>query len=315
MEELAGSGSHGEWESVSTVWSLIGEYQKLINETLTGNVTRLNGITKKIERSITIPPQSEATGWWLEFFANLGSIVSYYSFGVPDEVVQKLSGTLSGMAFIAGQTLHGSEGLPAFEGFSINAGKFSEEFVKRYELLSSQLGRVGEILVSDRGKLAAVADNPIYAMNEEAVAAAKEGLAASGSQWGYSALLPMVYEAIGLEKGEQQNNPLPTEASKYSCEFFEHGGGSGAYNPFKSAIAGGQVTTKLPQPTLGLLVGAGSELPIQGDPESRPPTPSEELMEELWKSKVEGGLGLYKPWFFHSTFDYPSSSTKTVLCR
>jgi hypothetical protein len=315
VKELAGKGSHGEFESVSTVWALIDEYKSMLNETSAGNLLQLKVVTEKVERSIAPPPRSEAEGWWLELLGNVTAIVSYYDFGIKDNVVERATGTLSGLLFVAGQTLYGNEGLPAFENFSIEASKVAEQFGKRYESASSQLGRIGEILVSDPGKLAAVASNPEYAVNEEAVASAKEALTAGASEWAYEALLPLAYEAIGLRKGELQNDPLPTEASKYTCEFAEADGGSGGYEPFAKAPASANIVTKLPQPTLGVLVGLGSNLPVQGDPEEKPRSPSEELMKALWEPRTEGGLALYKPWFFHTTFDYPSAATKTVLCR
>jgi hypothetical protein len=315
VEELAGQGTHGEFESVNTLWALIGEYKNMLTETSSGNLLRLKVVTEKVERSIAPPPQSEAAGWWLELLGNITSIVSYYDFGIEGDVVERSTGTLSGLLFIAGQTLYGKEGLPAFENFNIEASKVAEAFAKRYEAASGQLGRIGEILVSDPAKLAAVTENPEYAINEEAIGKTKEALTAGASEWAYQSLLPIVYEAIGLEEGEKQNNPLPTEANKYSCEWGEPDDASGKYKPFGTAPASADVTTKLPQPTLGVLVGIGSKLPVQGDAEQTPRTPTEELMEALWKPQQEGGLALYKPWFFHAAFEYPSAATKTVLCR
>ncbi len=67
--------------------------------------------------------------------------------------------------------------------------------------------------------------------------------------------------------------------------------------------------------SIGVLVIKGSKLPSnEFSGERFPRTPTQKLMEPLFKSAAEGGIGLYKPWFFRDAFDYPSKGTRTVSC-
>lgn len=313
--ELTGSAGLGEFDAVQSVWSLVTTLQGAIGASQVSGEVNLKKIALEVEEAIKPPAKSEAAGWWLEFLANLASIASYFDFGVEEEVVQKTTGAISGALFIAAQWQTGPEGSPLFERFKLDADDVAVEMAQNYRAASNGIGRVGEVIVSDYGKLMAVAQNPDFALNSKAVEASTETLESGARQWGYGALLPVAYEAISLQQGELQNNPLPQKASEYTCEFFEVDGGSGAYNPFESAPEAAQYRPEQPTTTLGLLVVNGSELPIQGDPEQHPRSPTAKLIEPLFAAPERNGLGLYRPWFWRSAFDYPSSKTESVACR
>ena len=316
VEELAPAEGFGEFEAVQTVWSLVTTLQGAIGATAVNGEVNLKKIALEVEESLKPPAKSEATGWWLEFLANIASIASYYDFGLEDEVVQKTTGAISGALFIAAQWQAGPEGSPLFERWRLSADEVAVQMAKNYRAASNGIGRVGELIVSDYGKLKAVAQDPNLALNAKAVAATAEPLESGAKQWSYGALLPVAYEAVSLQKGEQQNNPLPKNAAEYTCESYEAGTQSSSiYNPFHSASAAAQYRTELPSPTLGVLVINGSQLPIQGDPEENPRSPTAKLMEPLFAAPEKGGLGLYVPWFWRTAFGYGSSQTKSVLCR
>jgi hypothetical protein len=315
VEELAPAEGFGEFEAVQTVWSLVTTLQGAIGASAVTGEVNLKKIALEVEEALKPPAKSEAAGWWLEFLANIAAIASYYDFGLEDEVVQKTTGAISGVLFIAAQWQAGPEGSPVFEHWKLSADEVAVQMAKNYRAASNGIGRVGELIVSDYGKLKAVARDPNLALNAKAVATTAETLESGAKQWSYGALLPVAYEAVSLRQGEQQNNPLPKNASEYSCEFYEAGGGSGAYHPFGSAPEAAQYRTELPAPTLGVLVVNGSELPVQGDPEEHPRSPTAKLIEPLFAAPEKGGLGLYTPWFWRTAFGYGSSQTKSVLCR
>lgn len=309
---LAAPG-YNEFNAVSTVWALIGVLQRAFGTGSAEGQVDLGKIATEVQQAIAPPEQGEATGWWLELLANLAAIASYYDFGIEDEVAQKITGTLSGALFITGQNLYDREGDPLAEEFKLDAKDVAVTLSERYTAASSALGRVGELLVSDAGKLRAASQDPALGISSEGVEELVGLLRTGGKQWSYGALLPIAYEAVGLQRGELLNNPLPASANQYECEFFEVGGGSGGYFPFK-APAAAQLRTEAPATALGVLVLRGSELPSNGNPEQHPRSPTKSLLEPLFKSPEAKGLGLYAPWFWRSAFAYPSAATKSVRC-
>ncbi len=303
-----------EFADVQGVWNLVTTLQGAFGIGSGSALVNLKQIALEIEESTAPPAHSEVAGWWLELGANLLSIASYYSFGVEEEIVQKTTGTISGALFIAAQLIFGPQGAPAAETFKLQTADFATELSETYLHASQGLGLIGEILVSDYGKLSAVAQSGLLGINEKKLGKLEGVLGPGSRSWSYQKLLPSAYEAISLQAGESYNRPLPETASEYECSY--EVGGSGVekeYKPFPKAPKHAQLRSKSPADALGLIVLGGSELPgksFKAEPQMAP----EKLLEPIFKPESEGGLGLYAPWFWRSAFGYPSSKLKTVNC-
>ncbi len=305
-----------EFGDVQSVWKMVGILQGAFGTSSVTADVNLEEIGLAIEKDLRVPEKSEVAGWWLEMAANIASIISYYDFGVPDEVVQKTSGTLSGGLFIAAQLTIGPQGAPEAEEFDIVAKEFAGQLAERYLRASSGLGYIGELLVSDHGKLAAVSASGLLGIDAARVSELEQQLGPGSKAWSYERLMPSAFEAVGLEAQEPANSPLPSNANEYRCtvvaETVEEN-----YKPF-NASAEAQMHTTEPNESLGVLVVKGSTLPGGGSgAEEHPVSPKAELLEPIFKSPTElkGALGLKAPWFWRTAFDYPSAANRTVKCR
>lgn len=304
----------GEFEDVQKTWSLVTTLQSAFGPSSTSALVNLKKIALEIEEATAPPAKSEVAGWWLELTANLLSIASYYSFDVPKEVVQKTTGTLSGALFITAQLIFGPQGAPAAETFKIETADFAHRLSETYLDASVGLDRVGEIVVTDYGKLTAAKEAGLFGINGEVVEKLAGVLGPGSRGWSYQKLLPAAYEAVSLEGGPVYNNPLPETAGEYNCTYYAgQKGAEGEYKPFAKAPKLAQLRTKSPAGALGVLVIAGEPLPGSSAKEE-PRMATKKLLEPVFKAETEGGLGLHAPWFWRSAFDYPSKQSSTVNC-
>ena len=308
--------AENEFDTVQSVWNLVTTLQGAFGATGVNAEVNLNKIATEIEQAIAPPKNAEADSWWLELVANVASIVSYYDFGFSDddEFIEKTSGTLSGALFIAAQSLYSDEGSPIGEEFQLDAEEVAVELSKRYLAASNGLGRIGELLVSDYGKLSAIDKSGLLGINSEGVEEITSVLGPGSRQWTYQALLPITYEAVSLQPGTH-NSPLPAKATEFECDYVESGPNGpirGVYAPFHTA-AQAELFSPAPTRSLGVLVKVGSTLP-HGEEQEEPRSPPASLLEPLFKSESKGGLGLYAPWFWSSTFEYPAGKIKTARC-
>lgn len=303
-----------EFGNVQSVWNLIKLLKEVFGTSTVSATVNLKQIALEIEKDVAPPPKSEAVGWWLELAANLASTASYYDFGVPDEVVEKTTGTLSGALFIAAQLIFGPQGAPEAEEFGLQAADFATELSEKYLSASGGLGFIGELLVSDHGKLTAVSKAGLLGISSETLNELATELGPGSRAWSYEQLMPLQFEAIGLEAAGE-NKPLPATANSYVCRVNVGKGLEEKYKPF-DAEPEAELRATAPGESLGLLVLKGSELPSSGV-EEHPRSPKGELLEHIFKTpkELKGALGLKPPWFWRSVFDYPTKSTQTVKCE
>ncbi len=307
-----------EFGTVQSVWTLVRNLQEAFGATGTSAEVNLKTIALEIEEAVAPPGKSEAAGWWLELLANIASTASYYSFGVDGEIVQKASGTLSGALFIAAQMIFGPQGAPEAEKFKLETDEFAVKLAERYLAASNGLGLIGELLVSDHGRLTAVSESGLLGISKKTMAKLKNVLGPGSRSWSYQQLLPTSFEAISLQANpldpEEVNKPLPTDANEFVCFTPIRKGLDESFKPFH-APGNAQLRTNGPTEALGVLVIRGSPLP-GGGVKAEPRSPKEGLLEPLFKSEAEiaGGLGLHAPWFWRSAFDYPSAATQNVQC-
>lgn len=300
-----------ELRTVQSVWKLVSFMQKAFGVSGAPGQVKLNQIATEIEKAITPPPKSEAVGWWLELFGNFGSVGSYFKWGLEDEDFQKALGVIQGLMFESAGSIYGSEGEPLYEGWELKADDVAVELAKRNLEASIGIGYVGEILVSDYGKLQAMRNSGLLGISAKGFGKTIEGLEVGAEQWSYQNLLPIAYEAVDLTVGGI-NSPMRPSASEFECEW-EAGKSEGFWRPFAKAPKQAELRSTEPTETLGLLVKVGSKLPQDSPDEVTPVSPTEKLMKPIVEPGSEG-LPYYGPWFWRQTFNYPSAKTKKVFC-
>jgi hypothetical protein len=307
----------GEFRKVQDVWTLTGLLKESFNAGTTSAQARLKQIALEIEEAIKPPPHSETAGWWLELVANVASIVSYYNFGIEGEIVQKATGTLSGGLFIAAQMIFGPEGTPTAEEFKLKSDEIAVQLAETYLASIKGLDLTAELLVSDYGKLTAASEQGLLGISTKDLGKMETMIGPGSQQWSWENLLPVAYEAVALEKGETNNNPLPANASEFVCGYYEGGAPTPeTYKPFPKAPKEAQLHSSGPSPALGVLVLKGSKLPEHDGKKVSPRTPPEGLLKRLFEPVTENekttGMGLEAPWFWRTTFGYPGKETRVV---
>lgn len=300
-----------EFESVQSVWTFVRRTQGFFGVAGSGGAVDLETVAHRIEKAIKPPPRSEAAGWWMELFGNLSSVGSYFSFGIEGEIIQKVLGIFQGTMFESAASIYGKEGDPLLEEFEVKSEDLAAEFAHRYTDASAGVGFVGELLVSDAGKLRAVQASGMLGFKEKGFKESIVGVEKGTELWTYQSLLPVAYEAISLEQGGL-NEPLPAVTGEYECA--AHDGRTSFYRPFKKVTPAAEYRLLEPSPSLGLLVLAGSRLPSESVDPVYPKTPAKALLEPLVEPATGKGLAYFAPWFWRNAYDYPSAKTKTLAC-
>ncbi len=307
VKELAGTENditECEFEYVRKIWALVKVLKLTLTESKSEAFVNLQAIAEEVETAIKPPPASEASGWWVELLANVMSVAP-----IEDEDIAEATGLLAGALYIAGQFIHGEEGASLFEGFKFKSTEVAQRLAGNYTTASAELGRLGNLLVTDAAKLKAVAGSKEFGTNETTLAEASQTITAGARKWSYETLLPVAYEAIGLLEGEPAEEGHLTNANGWACS----AGFEETYHPFREAATSAQLVTQRPQTTVGVLVEVGSKLPERGGAVERPVTPPESLMKPLFETG-KGGYGYIEPWFWRSAFDYPNG-IKPISCK
>jgi hypothetical protein len=298
-----------EFRAVAAVWSLVETLQTPFGAAGVNAQLDLKGLATEIEQALAAKPKNEAAGFWLNFAGTLAGIGAYFA----GPSIQAAVGTLSGALMISGQFQYGPEGSPLLGRFQLAANDVAKSLASNYADASQGIGRLADLIVSDHGKLMAVADDPEIGINTPTLEALKSELELGSRQWIYETLLPAAYEAFELDRGEVMNNPLPTNAAEFECEWSEEDA-AGGYHPFEGVPAQAQYAPQAPSPRLGVLVAAGSEPPGYGS-EVYPKPPPASLLEPIFKPQSQGGANVPQPWFWRAAFGYPSSSKPGIRCH
>jgi hypothetical protein len=309
VEELA---KH-EFETVQRVWAMVDNMQKVFGTSSGTGEVDLDHLATEIEEALTPPPTTETLGWWLELVGNLASTGSYFSFSEDEKFngyIQKALGVLQGIMFESSSSLSESDGEPVLNRFKTEVQDFAIELSNRYVEDSKGAAKVGDILVSDYGKLQAIEASGMLGYNAETYASAIEAVEWGVKSWTYENLMPTAYEAVKLEGGTLEG-PLKN-ASEYECSEGE-GRYQRNYYPFKQ-IKGAEYKIESPSEYFGVLVKVGSQLPErEGNYEEYPPQPTAKILEPLIEP-AHGTLAYFAPWWWHDVYHFPSSKTRHTYC-
>ena len=313
--ELAGRGGAGEFaefNAVQSTWELIRTLQAPFGAAGVNAVVDLNSLATQIEQALRPPPASRAEGNFLNIFSNILFEASYIPF--TDAFSGPMLGALAAGLGIEAMYARGPEGSPLLGEFQVDAADLAVDLAKNLQAGSGELGTVGELVVSDYGKLRAVSEDPNLAGFSPRVAEGITGTVEIGSrQWIYQTVFPAAYEALNLRPGNV-NGTVPATAHDYQCQWTEIAGSTpieGYYRPF-SPEPPAEYRYASPGPTLGVLAKRGAPVPHDGGKEIKAESPPASLFAPLYKPVGEGGLGMYVPWFWHQAFGFPD--VKSVSC-
>lgn len=315
--ELVGRGNPGEFvefNAVQSTWELMRVLQAPFGASGVDAEVNLNKLATEIEQALKPKPESQAEGDWLDILSAIVYTASYVEF--DDPFTAPLIGTLAGAIGIGAEYANGSEGSPLLGEFQLSAADLAVDLAKNLEAGSAEIGTLGELIVTDYGKLKAVSSNPALAgFTPKAAGSATEALGTGGMQWTYRTLFPTAYEAVTLQPGGE-NPTVPERAADYLCSFAEYTVSEAElviqYHPF-SPVAQAEYHPGQPAQS-ALLIERGAVLPGHKRPQSEPKSPPASLLEPIYKPLSQGGVGLYVPWFWRQSFGFPGPTVKDISC-
>jgi hypothetical protein len=299
-------GEFGELAAVQDTWNTIDLLQKPFGAGGETGAVDLNSLAAQVEKALQPPRESEARGFWLNLLSGIGFVGSYFAPGVGETITGVISGALGVAALFANEP----SGSPVLGEFTIGADDLAVELEANYATASRSLYKVGSLIVSDYGKLRAVAADPSLEFSAEEMEQMQSSLELGGREWIYQELFPTAYEAFSVAPG-QVNPAVPASADSYEC--VDRGVEELRTKPF-SAPADAQYRYESPTPTLGVLVAKGSPVPADEVVVRPVASPTAEMLEPVFRSAFSGGLGQYRPWFWREAFGFPGPGIKTVSC-
>ncbi len=304
--------SENEFENVQRVWEMVDNMQKVFGLSSGTGEVDLAHLATEIEKAVTPPPTSLTTGWWLELIGNLASTGSYFGFTdveADNALIQKALGVLQGIMFETSSSLFEPNGEPFLEHFETTVQDLAAELSERYVEDSKNAAKIGDLLVSDPGKLEAIAKSGMLGYNAETYASAIEAVEWGVKAWSYENLMPAAFEAIKLVGNpyEPLKNASELECGEGENFVIQH------YRPFPKVPAGAEYKSEAPTESIGVLVKGGSPLPGNEGSKNVPLQPTAKVLEPLI-SPTHGTLGYYAPWWWHDVYHFPSSKTRVAEC-
>ena len=255
----------------------------------------LKAIGNKVLDAVAPRPGDDATSQVfniISFFVKLGVVVP----GPVSNVAAGLSALFSLLAYFTRD-----DGQPDIYGPRVTAkvGELSQDTYNRFLQASAEMSSVGKIIVSDSGKLRAVADavdTESWRLGDKFAAVAK--MRQAGDQWYYEALLPVVYKVAQVTPGPPGG--LRT-ANDYDCRE------SAPQEPHHQLLADEPASAQFPE-----ITGFGADGAPRSDimamvttldrnrGSARLGTPPASLIDPLFRGLDDprGGYGLQQLQFF-----------------
>lgn len=255
-------------------------------------LANLGDISQQIQAAVKPPPGDKTT-------SNALQIVSYlFKIGnLGGGQVATISEGLSGV-FALASYMSAPDNSPDLIGPKVAAaaGHLGVDLATRYQTAGDQLDQVGQIIVSDYGKLMAVASKVDSEWNLGSVGSAREALIRAAKQTIVETLVPLAYPVLydlGRIGGLQARN--------WNC-FYTVFTTNHKYL-FKHEPEGGQVVERFPahgqnQGDWIPVMAIGATHTVGRQEDAYIPAPPGDVMDPLFKPVAAGGVGMVKLEFF-----------------
>jgi hypothetical protein len=294
-----------EFDWVGNVGNLVAALQEPLNDNAIGIQAYLTSVGDQIKRSIAPPPVSAGVDWW----SIVSSILFAASYFGGEELGPALGVVAS--AINIGEDLDvDSDGSPNEGKFKVAVDDLAETLAGNFETQVTLLAHVGDLLVSDYGKLQAVGGNPAeFGFSGDQLNVTLDTLRLGNAQTIWSTLLPAAYPPNLYAPGK--TNPNPAKLGQYQCWYLDQDPNNPVeyiptqYHPFPAPNPNAALL--LPPPEGGIIAMSKAGSPLPGGKiysPRRPPMPPKSLTKNLFKpATFDGngnpiGLGFFKPWFF-----------------
>lgn len=294
--QLAPKEGYSEFNAVQSLWSTIATAQG------TNTQDSVDAVAIAQQEAATIVGEltgaSSTAGSWLTFLGDLSDAADRLAEVVSEDLGGPL-GFLAAGLLVSGDTANLPNGAPNLGAFNVAAADFAADLAESYGMATSELTHLGDLIVSDPGKLQAFDQGSQYALND--TPALNTGLTLAAAQFGWKNLFPAAFQIVQLPQGTGINTGV-TDARNYQCSY-QSGFGAGSYFPFTNA----QPSAQLLNPTLWVVVRKGAAIP-NGSDRNTPASPPASLADPLFQPYSSGAngitqYGLTKDWFYREAFN------------
>jgi hypothetical protein len=231
-----------EWGDVQTIQkNLIPALQSPLVGGQSDIQTNFSDVVQAVQSAVSPPDSSvEANGAQLTIDALW--IVSYVPF------IGDAAGVTAAVMQLGLDSSNNSDGSPIVTSFQTAASNLADELVNDYQTVYGQVAAVGDVLVSDWGRLRTAAQNADGHWSWDPAVdypAMRDALIASMKKLSFETLFPVVYSTYHF--GDQE----PSDARSYVCYEYPPAGlpSFRPYNPFADEPEGGNT----------VIVGAGPQ--------------------------------------------------------
>jgi len=197
-----------EWGYVPTIQkNLIPNLQSPLLGDQGGIQENFSDTVQAVQNAVT-PPDTNVDGNGAQLAIDALWIASY----IP--VVGDAAGVTAGIMQLALDASNNSNGSPTVTNFQTKASNLADELVSDYQAVYDQIAAVGDVLVSDWGRLNTAAQNANGHWSWDPAVdypAMRDALIASMKKLSFETLFPVVYTTYRF--GDQE----PSDARSYVC--------------------------------------------------------------------------------------------------
>ncbi len=214
-----------EFTMVSEVRAMVAAWQQTFGDPSFQDYVDLQGIAQRIESDINAEQGIDDSKPSFDVLAVMESTLDIAQgiagFSGQEEVEVPL-GVVAGAVEMADTVAtQGPDGTPSTATIVTAADGLGEQLAARYEQLSSGMDQLGDLLVSDWGKLqqAAANANGVWETNRKTTGLIETGLGRAAQARFYAALLPLAYGQYVIDHRATSINSRPWEHPwNYRCQ-------------------------------------------------------------------------------------------------
>ncbi len=298
-----------EIRSVQRVYKYVGLIQEIYG---TGSsesaILGVKQIATDVNNAINPPPGSGAGGWWSDLVANLANGLSVLA--PEDSTLESVSDAVSALAYLGEDALTVPDGSSTLgQIVSTEASDLPQQAADRYRAASLNFGHFGDMIVTDSGKLAAVAASPDIQLDEDALTDSAGQMMVGVYRFAYKQMLSSAYNTLSL--APNTNTPDATTVPAYGCEE-NPGDPKTLMFPFDDAGPGAWTALQRNGPNLSVFGNVAPWFLVWGKKGDTSvfgvPTPPQSVVGNLTPAitfdanGIPQTLGEYAPWMMRKSF-------------
>jgi hypothetical protein len=305
-----------EFPMVAEVWKMIEDWKQTFGDSTFANYVNLQSIEKDILTEINRQQGIENSQSSFDPLALLGSSLwmaqGISGFSGQEEVQASLGVAAAATDLLDSVASQGPDGGSADAPIEAKASELGVQVANRYAQLSAGLGQLGNLFVSDWGKLqqAAANANDSWETNTKVSNAVQTMMTRAAQASFYTSLLPLAYGQYVLPwlAGELNSKPWQ-DPWNYRCVNSHKNGNTEPFTPTKGNPASWMIGMRSFGDNNGATYAVhqvrlisteidwleGEDGPVEHEPQVLPPSVSSTLFESL---ETEAGLGLDQVRFF-----------------